>query len=63
MNQGKHNKDIRDLLAKHDIKHSEIAEVLGISRFTLSHWLMVDLTDKQRKRIKTAVREYTRGKA
>lgn len=45
------NKTLRIEIMKKGIKHYELAEALGISKFTLSHWLQNELPKEKKEMI------------
>lgn len=52
------NKLIRDALAKHDYKQWELAEIMGISEFSLSRKMRHELPEEEQKEIVSKIEEY-----
>lgn len=52
----KANKEIRDALDAHKMKQWQLADLLGISEFTLTRWLRKELTEQQKEIIMTAIK-------
>ena len=57
------NQDIRDRVKKCGLRMYELAELIGVSDQSLSHWLRHELTDERRERIETAFNQAERAKA
>lgn len=53
----KRNIDIRTLARVENVKHWQIAEVLGVSEITFSRWLRRELDPDQKERIRKAIKE------
>ena len=53
----KANQEIRDLAKKHNVKHWQIAERLGISEPTIMRWLRVSLSPEREQAILVAIEE------
>lgn len=53
----KANQKIRDLAKKHNVKHWQIAERLGISEPTIMRWLRVPLPPEKERTILAAIEE------
>lgn len=53
----KANQKIRDLAKKHNVKHWQIAECLGISEPTIMRWLRVPLSPEREQAILAAIEE------
>ena len=51
------NKDIRERIEQLNLKHYQVAEVVGISPFTFSIWLRSELTDARRRRVIAALEQ------
>ena len=50
------NTDIRQAIAKKRLKQYEVAQALGISQFTFSHWLQTELPPEKKKEIIRAIK-------
>ena len=44
------NKEIREKIAKKRLKHYEVAQAIGITQYTFSHWLQTEM-DTEKKSI------------
>lgn len=44
------NKEIREKIAKKRLKHYEVAQAIGITQYTFSHWLQTEM-DPEKKSI------------
>lgn len=51
------NVDIRTTARIADVKHWEIAEVLGVSEITFSRWLRKELSADKKEKIKQAIKQ------
>ncbi len=49
------NLEIRKAIENKRLKHYEVADALGVSLFTFSHWLMVELSPEKKERILKAI--------
>jgi len=56
------NHEIRGKMKEKGIKQWEIADVLGISEFTLSRWLRKEILDSKRQRILEAIESIAKRK-
>ena len=56
------NREIRTAIFENDLRKTDVARALGITPFTLAHWLHEELTDKQRERVMKAIQELKAGK-
>lgn len=56
------NQDVRMLIFEKNLKHYQLAELIGISSGTLSVWLRSELTLIRRKRILLAINEFENEK-
>jgi len=56
------NHEIREKMREKGIKQWEIADVLGISEFTLSRWLRKEILDSKRQRILEAIESIAKRK-
>lgn len=52
------NIEVREAIAKKRLTHNEIANALGISQYTFSHWMMNELSDEKKKKVLKAIRQY-----
>ena len=50
------NIEVRQEIKKRRVRQFEVAEVLGISQFTLSHWLQVEMSPERKKEVLKAIR-------
>lgn len=55
------NKDIRDAIEASGFKHWQVAEAIGISRYTFSEWLRHELTDERREKVEKAIEQLIKG--
>lgn len=53
----KRNLDIRTLARVENVKHWQIAEVLGVSEITFSRWLRKELSPEKKEEIRKAIKE------
>lgn len=53
------NQDIRKLIAKRRLRQYEVAQVLGVSEFTLSRWLHNKLEPERKEKILKAIDKAT----
>ncbi len=53
------NRVIRQLIFTNCLLKRDVAERIGISLFTFSHWLQSEMTDTQRNRTMKAIEELT----
>ena len=51
----KANTDIRAAIQRAGLKHYEVATLLGISQFTFSHWLQLELPEAKKAEVLTAI--------
>lgn len=49
------NKTIRDQIADAGLRHWEVADLIGISSYTLSVWLRHELTGERLERVQAAI--------
>lgn len=52
------NLEIRKAITKRRLKHYEVAAALGITQYTFSHWLQVEMSDKKREKVLKAIENY-----
>lgn len=50
------NLDVRQAIARKRLKQYEVAQALGISQFTFSHWLQTELPPEKKKEILKAIK-------
>lgn len=50
------NIEVRQEIKKRRVRQFEVAEVLGVSQFTLSHWLQVEMSPERKKEVLKAIR-------
>lgn len=62
MSDQMNNHEIREKMREKGIKQWEIADVLGISEFTLSRWLRKEILDSKRQRILEAIESIAKRK-
>ena len=53
----KANQEIREALQNKGMKHWELADMLGISEFTLTRWLRKELTEDKKELLLKAINE------
>ncbi len=51
------NLDIRKLLVEKGIRHYEAATACGVTLYTFSHWLQVELPEEKKERILQAIEQ------
>lgn len=51
------NKEIRILIFENNIKKYEVANKLGITPYTFSHWLQVELPQSKKAEVLNAIQE------
>lgn len=51
------NQEIRNAIAESNLKKYEIANKIGITVYTFSHWLQTDLNEERTKRIYKAIQD------
>ena len=49
------NTEIRELMAKKGIAQYEVANELGITVYTFSHWLQTEITGEKKERVLRAI--------
>lgn len=49
------NKEIRRIIFENNLKKYEIAEAIGITQSTLSHWLQFELSPSRREKVLDAI--------
>lgn len=49
------NKEIREAIKASGFKYWQVAEVIGISRYTFSEWLRYELTGERREKVEKAI--------
>lgn len=54
---GKANQEVREALQNKGIKQWELADMLGISEFTLTRWLRKELTEDKKELLLKAINE------
>ena len=54
------NSELRSQIERRRLRHYEIADTLGVSPYTLSHWLQSELPDDKKRVILDAIRETER---
>ena len=50
------NEEIRKEIEKRRLKYFEVAEACGVSQYTFSHWLQVELKPEQKARVIKAIK-------
>ena len=58
----KANADIRAAIQRAGLKHYEVAALLGISQFTFSHWLQLELPEAKKAEVLKAITTNGAGK-
>lgn len=53
----KANQEVREALQNKGMKQWELAELLGVSEFTLTRWLRKELTEDKKKQLLKAINE------
>ena len=53
----KANQEVREALQNKGMKQLELADMLGISEFTLTRWLRKELTEDKKKLLLKAINE------
>lgn len=53
----KANQEVREALHNKDMKQWELADMLGISEFTLTRWLRKELTEDKKELLLKAINE------
>lgn len=51
------NKEVRTAIFESNLKKYEIAEKLGVTAFTLSHWLQTELDSEKKTLVLNAIQE------
>lgn len=51
------NQEIRNAIAESKLKKYQIANKIGITVYTFSHWLQTDLNEERTKRIYKAIQD------
>lgn len=54
------NQEIRDRISNAGLKHWQVAEVAGVSPYTLCVWLRTELSGKRLERVQAAIETLTR---
>ena len=54
--------EVKLIMKKNRVKQWEVAEAMGISKFTLCRWLRKDLKGKQLERLNSAIKQVRSGK-
>lgn len=54
--------EVKLMMKRDQVKRWEVAEAMGISKFTLCRWLRKDLKGKQLERLNSAIRKVRSGK-
>ena len=54
--KNKCNAEIRNLLSKKGIRHYEAAAACGVSLYTFSHWLQIEMKPEKKKEIMKIIR-------
>lgn len=54
--------EVKLIMKKNQVKQWEVAEAMGISKFTLYRWLRKDLKGKQLERLNSAIKQVRSGK-
>lgn len=49
------NLEVRTEIQKKRLKYYEVAQAVGITQHTLSHWLQTEMSDERKARIKNAI--------
>ena len=52
------NIEVRQAIEKKRLKYYEVAQALGITQHTFSHWLQIELSDERKKRVLKAINEF-----
>lgn len=52
------NLEIRQAINKRRLKYYEVAAALGITQYTFSHWLQVEMSDDKREKVLKAIENY-----
>lgn len=52
------NLEVRQAINKRRLKYYEVAAALGITQYTFSHWLQVEMSDKKREKVLKAIENY-----
>ena len=55
MNKNNYNQEIRKIIDNSKLKKYEIANEVGITVYTFSHWLQTDLNEERKTRILKAI--------
>jgi hypothetical protein len=53
----KANQEVREALQNKGMKQWELADMLGISEFTLTRWLRKELTEEEKEQLLKAINE------
>lgn len=53
----KANQEVREALQNKGMKQWELADLLGVSEFTLTRWLRKELTEDKKKQLLKAINE------
>ena len=51
------NKEIREKIAKKRLKHYEVAQAIGITQYTFSHWLQTEMSQEQKQIVLKAIKD------
>lgn len=57
MKANENNLEIREAITKKRLRYYEVAEQLGVSIYTLSHWLQKELTGERREKVLKAIND------
>lgn len=52
------NLEVRQAINKRRLKYHEVAAALGITQYTFSHWLQVEMPDEKKQKILKAIQDY-----
>lgn len=50
------NADIRKVLVEKGIRHYEAAEACGVSLYTFSHWLQIEMKPEKKREVMETIR-------
>lgn len=52
------NLEVRQAINKRRLKYYEVAAALGITQYTFSHWLQIEMSDDKREKVLKAIENY-----
>ena len=52
------NIEVRTAIEKKRLKYFEVAQALGITQHTFSHWMQNELSEERKKKVLKAIKDY-----